>query len=136
MAKEASLWALLKEHLPKEAHFQRIETGGTGKGVPDVNYCHKGKEIWIELKSIEGLKSTLTPFQIAWIYNRYQSGGNAFILMRKINTKKKQIKLFSPSQGLSLKELEDLNWKTDSLVTLEIPYKWEELFEAIELYSD
>ena len=136
MAKEASLWALLKEHLPKEAHFQRIETGGTGKGVPDVNYCHKGKEIWIELKSIEGLKSTLTPFQIAWIYNRYQSGGNAFILMRKINTKKKQIKLFSPSQGLSLKELGDLNWKTDSLVTLEIPYKWEELFEAIELYSD
>jgi hypothetical protein len=56
--------------------------------------------------------------------------------MRKINTKKKQIKLFSPSQGLSLKELGDLNWKTDSLVTLEIPYKWEELFEAIELYSD
>ncbi len=136
MAKEASLWALLKEHLPEEAHFQRIETGGTGKGVPDVNYCHKGKEIWIELKSIEGLKSTLTPFQIAWIYNRYRSGGNAFILMRKINTKKKQIKLFSPSQGLSLKELGDLNWKTDSLVTLETPYKWEELFEAIELYSD
>ena len=94
MAKEASLWALLKEHLPEEAHFQRIETGGTGKGVPDV------------------------------------------ILMRKINTKKKQIKLFSPSQGLSLKELGDLNWKTDSLVTLETPYKWEELFEAIELYSD
>jgi len=136
MAKEASLWALLKEHLPKEAHFQRIETGGTGKGVPDVNYCYEGKEVWIELKSIEGLKSTLTPFQIAWIYNRYRSGGNTFILMRKINTKKKQIKLFSPSQGLSLKELGDLNWKTDSLVTLEIPYKWEELFDAIELYSD
>jgi hypothetical protein len=136
MAKEASLWALLKEHLPKGAHFQRIETGGTGKGVPDLNYCYQTKEVWIELKSIEGLKSTLTPFQIAWLYNRYRAGGNAFVLMRKNNSKKKQIKLFSPCQGMTFEEFAALNWKTESLITLSIPYKWEELFKMIELYSD
>ena len=135
MPKEAGLWTLLKAHLPKESHFQRIETGGTGKGVPDVNYCYEGKEIWIELKSIEGLKSTLTPFQVAWIYKRYQSGGNVFILIRKINGKKQEMKLFSPCQGFTLKELGELNWKTDSLVTLSSPYEWEKLFETIEANS-
>jgi len=39
MAKESQLWTLVKENLPKDAHVQRIETGLTGKGVPDLNYC-------------------------------------------------------------------------------------------------
>ena len=44
MAKESQLWTLVKENLPKDAHVQRIETGLTGKGVPDLNYCLNGKE--------------------------------------------------------------------------------------------
>ena len=58
------------------------------------------------------------------------------MLMRKNNSKKKQIKLFSPCQGMTFEEFAALNWKTESLITLSIPYKWEELFKMIELYSD
>ena len=83
MAKESQLWTLVKENLPKDAHVQRIETGLTGKGVPDLNYCQNGKEIWIELKSIDGNKSQLSPFQIAWLYNRMKAGGKCFVLIRK-----------------------------------------------------
>ena len=49
MSKEKNLWALLRDNI-KEVHWQRIETGMTGSGVPDVNGCAKGKEFWIELK--------------------------------------------------------------------------------------
>tara|TARA_R110002020_G_scaffold94037_3_gene226674 strand:+ start:187 stop:576 length:390 start_codon:yes stop_codon:yes gene_type:complete len=124
MAKESQFWALLKPHIPKEAHVQRIETGGTGRGVPDVNYCQQGIEIWIELKSIKGLKSELSPFQIAWIYNRIKAGGNCFVLIRK----NKEIKLFQPS---TLEEIQKLNWKSESALTLNAPYEWDALFKFI-----
>ena len=45
MPKEASLWQLLRENLSKEVHYQRIETGGTAKGVPDVNLCYRSREV-------------------------------------------------------------------------------------------
>ena len=38
MAKEKNLWLLIRENL-KGVHLQRIETGMTGAGVPDVNGC-------------------------------------------------------------------------------------------------
>jgi len=124
MAKESQFWSLMKPHIPNEAHVQRIETGGTGKGVPDVNYCQNGKEIWIELKSIKGNKSELSPFQIAWLYNRAKAGGNCFVLIRK----NREIKLFQPTE---LKEIQELNWKSESAVTLEAPYDWKTLFTFI-----
>ena len=129
MPKESQFWALLKPHIPKEAHVQRIETGGTGRGVPDVNYCQQGREIWIELKSIKGLKSELSPFQVAWIYNRVRSGGNCFVLIRK----SKEVKLFQPKQ---LKEIQDLNWKTEPAILLTAPYDWKRLFNEIFNLAD
>ena len=36
MAKEKNLWLLVRDNL-KDFHLQRIETGMTGSGVPDVN---------------------------------------------------------------------------------------------------
>ena len=130
MPKEASLWGLVKDHMPKEIHSQRIETGGTGKGVPDVNYCHEGKEVWIELKSIDGLKSELSPFQMAWLFNRSKVGGNCFVLIRKNNSKEKEIKLFH-IKDMTIKELGKLNWKTEASYTLRTPYDWEEFFAFI-----
>lgn len=130
MPKEASLWGLVKDNMPKEIHSQRIETGGTGKGVPDVNYCHEGKEIWMELKSIDGLKSELSPFQMAWLFNRSKVGGNCFVLIRKNNSKEKEIKLFH-IKDMTIKELGKLNWETEASYTLKTPYNWEEFFAFI-----
>ena len=46
----------MRTNLP-QIHLQRIETGMTGAGVPDVNGCAKGKEFWVELKEIHSGKS-------------------------------------------------------------------------------
>ena len=40
MSKEKNLWALVRDNL-LGFHLQRIETGLTGSGVPDVNGCKK-----------------------------------------------------------------------------------------------
>ena len=80
MAREKDLWLLLKNNLT-DIHFQRIETGLTGSGVPDVNGCAKGKEFWIELKEIHRGKSlTLRPMQVAWMAKRSAVGGQVFVL--------------------------------------------------------
>ena len=124
MAKESQLWTLVKENLPKDAHVQRIETGLTGKGVPDLNYCQKGREIWIELKSIEGNKSQLSSFQIAWLYNRTKAGGKCFVLIRK----KKEIRLFRPR---TLEQYKELNWNSPYITAITTPYDWLHLFSSI-----
>lgn len=124
MTKESQLWTLVKQHIPKDVHVQRIETGLTGKGVPDVNYCQKGKEIWIELKSIQGNKSQLSPFQIAWLHNRTKAGGNCYVLIKK----KKEIRLFKPK---TLKEYKELNWNSPYVLHTIPPYDWPHLFSAI-----
>jgi Holliday junction resolvase len=124
MPKESQLWTLVKQHIPKDAHVQRIETGLTGKGVPDLNYCQNGKEIWIELKSIRGNKSQLSPFQIAWIHNRAKAGGNCYVLIRK----NKEIRLFQPK---TLEELQELNWNSEPAIGTTAPYDWAHLFSSI-----
>jgi|TARA_A100001515_G_scaffold2896_2_gene2881 Holliday junction resolvase len=124
MAKEAELWKLIRKNFPKEAHVQRIETGGTGRGVPDVNYCQEGKEIWIELKSIKGNKLTLSPFQMTWIHNRIRSGGNCAIVVRKDKT----IKVFIPE---GLEEIQELTWNSDAQLNLDSPYDWPVLFNFL-----
>ena len=129
MAKEKDLWLLLKNNLT-DIHFQRIETGLTGSGVPDVNGCAKGKEFWIELKEIHRGKSlTLRPMQVAWMAKRSAVGGQVFVLARKQDV----IKLYHVDGLSGAKELQE-NPKglyQKSLVTLIKPYEWGNLYSAL-----
>jgi hypothetical protein len=79
---DGGLRPLFKEHLP---HFdwQSIETGGTGKGVPDSNFCHLGAEGWIEFKQTEAYAVTLKPEQVGWHDRRARHGGYTFIAVRR-----------------------------------------------------
>ena len=127
MAKEKNLWLLLRSNLP-QIHLQRIETGMTGAGVPDVNGCAKGKEFWVELKEIHsGNKITLRPMQISWIAKRAMHGGQVFVLARKNN----EIKLFHVDGLEGIKELVKGGFKSKALLTLTIPYDWEALNTAL-----
>jgi penicillin-binding protein-related factor A (putative recombinase) len=129
MALEKDLWLLLKNNLT-DIHFQRIETGLTGSGVPDVNGCAKGKEFWIELKEIHRGKSlTLRPMQIAWMAKRSAVGGQVFVLARKQNV----IKLYHVDGLSGAKELQEnrKGFYQKSLVTLIKPYKWDNLYSAL-----
>ena len=127
MAKEKTLWLLLRKNLP-QIHFQRIETGMTGAGVPDVNGCGKGKEFWIELKEIHsGNKLTLRPMQISWLAKRASPGGQVFVMARKNN----EIKLFHIDSLTGIKDLVKGGYSSNSLLTLTIPYDWEALATAL-----
>ena len=84
----------------------------------------------IELKSIDGLKSELSPFQMAWLLNRSKAGGNCFVLIRKNNSKEKEIKLFH-IKDMTIKDLGKLNWRTKASYSLKTPYNWEEFFAFI-----
>ena len=127
MAKEKNLWLLLRENLPN-IHLQRIETGMTGAGIPDVNGCSKGKEFWIELKEIHsGNKLTLRPMQISWLAKRASHGGQVFVMARKNN----EIKLFHIDSLTGIKDLVKGGYSSNSLLTLAIPYDWEALATAL-----
>lgn len=131
MPKEASLWQLLRDNLSKEVHYQRIETGGTAKGVPDVNLCYRSREVWIELKSITGNKLNLSEFQIVWMHNRDQSGGKCLILVKK----GKQIRAFDVADY----ELEDfldgkVKWNSEFYYSLTPPYDWEDFHSFLKRF--
>tara|TARA_B100000035_G_scaffold48788_1_gene37289 strand:- start:1121 stop:1516 length:396 start_codon:yes stop_codon:yes gene_type:complete len=129
VAKEKDLWLLLKNNLT-DIHFQRIETGLTGSGVPDVNGCAKGKEFWIELKEIHRGKSlTLRPMQVAWMAKRSAVGGQVFVLARKQDV----IKLYHVDGLSGAKELQEnpKGFYQKSLVTLIKPYEWGNLYSAL-----
>ena len=82
MSDESTFWKLINKHLPAKCHVQRIETGSTGRGIPDVNQCHQGVECWVELKIVKGKQVKLSPEQIAWHFRRARAGGTSWVIAR------------------------------------------------------
>jgi hypothetical protein len=65
-------------------HWQAIESGGTGLGIPDLNGKFRdGPEIWIECKMTRGWAVTLRPEQIGWLVTRARYGGHVFVAVRR-----------------------------------------------------
>ena len=124
MPKESLRWKQLRDNLPK-VHWQRIETGITGAGVPDVNGCLDGKEVWVELKRVKGRQIGLRPMQIAWLATRTKYGGRYYVLAKKDKT----IKLYSVD---SLEQIKSLTWDSSPLVELQSPFKWDRLLQMFE----
>lgn len=92
MGKETSMKVTLRSALLGHCHFQSIEDKYTS-GIPDVNLCIKGTDVWLELKQIgkfpvrsnTPLKTSLnhlTNDQMNWILKRVKHGGKAFVLLR------------------------------------------------------
>jgi Holliday junction resolvase len=66
------------------AHWQAIETGGTGKGVPDLNGCRGGVDVWIEMKRARHWTvPEMKPEQVGWIERRERNGGRVFVAVRR-----------------------------------------------------
>lgn len=79
---DGGLSTLFREHF-KHWHWQRIETAGTGLGIPDLNYCYAAHEGWLELKQCDGWQCGLRPEQGAWIARRKRAGGNVHVAVRR-----------------------------------------------------
>jgi len=82
VANDGGLRPIFREHL-RHMDWTSIETGGTGRGVADSNFCSNGTEGWVEFKQTEGYAVTLRPEQIAWISRRVRHGGRVLIAVRR-----------------------------------------------------
>lgn len=131
---EKGLWALLKDHFPREVHSQRVETGGVGTGVPDVNLCSKaGGEVWWELKMIRGHKVNLSPQQVAWIWKRHKCGGAVFIIARHRveGVRLGNIDRLYIWSGDSAMEVATKGIKAVPLKVFDAPYDWKSIMNTI-----
>lgn len=79
---DGGLRQLFRDNLP-QVHWQSVETGATGRGVPDSNGCWRGREFWVEFKQTEGFAVTLRPEQVAWLTRRARAGGRVFVAVRR-----------------------------------------------------
>ena len=64
-------------------HCQTVELGLIAAGVPDLNYCGRGAEGWVECKATSGFAVKVRPFQVAWIERRLRFGGRVFVAVRR-----------------------------------------------------
>lgn len=92
MSIDGGLRLLFRERL-LGVHITTIETGLTGRGVPDAHVCQpatpcptcgsRGYPAWIEFKQTEGWAVTLEPEQVAWLTSYVRRGGAAFVAVRR-----------------------------------------------------
>jgi hypothetical protein len=88
--------SLFQKNLPL-VHWQSIETGGTGLGVPDTNGCIGGVEFWIEFKATDGWTiGNMKAEQVAWLERRTRAGGRCFVSVRQRGMKRDDLWLLSP----------------------------------------
>lgn len=85
MSVDGGLRGLFRDKLRVGWHWQSIETGGTGRGVPDSNFCVGGVEGWVEFKKTEGWTVDLRTEQIGWLLERSVRGGRCFVVIRRKN---------------------------------------------------
>ena len=86
-------------------HWQSIESWIIGAGIPDLNACYHGKEIWIECK-IHPRKPT--PKQINWWERRHAAGGRVFLMVKKGD----EIIIWRKGADIPFVSLKPHNWET------------------------
>ena len=118
--KESNLWNNLRDKLD-EVLCQRVETGGTGRGIADVFGVYESNCCLVELKVTTTNAVKLRPEQIAWLVKFGRAGVPTYIL---VGTDKRTLHLFS---GLDAREVRDQGLKHPSLLELSAPYDWEAL---------
>ncbi len=79
---DGGLRQLFRRYLP-EPDYATIETGLVSLGVPDLNACLNGAEVWIEMKVCSGWSVTIRPEQSAWAERRIRHGGRVFLAVRR-----------------------------------------------------
>ena len=118
--KESNLWNNLRDKLD-DVLWQRIETGGTGRGIADVFGVYDSNSCCVELKVTTTNAVKLRPEQISWLVKFGRAGVATYIL---VGTDKRTLHLFS---GLDAREVRDQGLKHPSLLELSAPYDWNAL---------
>lgn len=90
MNPETTFWHYLRDILKKAMLLQRIESGATGLGIPDVLYTYEGHHGFIELKQVKDYPKrnyTRVPLRISqeqlnWLYRHGDRGGFCFVMVK------------------------------------------------------
>lgn len=77
---DGGLRKLFKDNAP--GFWQAIETGGTGKGIPDSHYLYRGVAGWVEFKQTDRVDIGLRTEQVGWINRYVRYGGLCHIIVR------------------------------------------------------
>jgi hypothetical protein len=86
---DGGLSTLLRQHF---LHWQltRLESGGTARGIPDLEYAAPGGVSgWIELKRTTTQRVAFRPGQVGWLHRRASLGGRATLAIRRQPTARK-----------------------------------------------
>jgi hypothetical protein len=102
MKRDGGLRGLFRQYLP-EFHWTTIETGSVEGGVPDMNGCFNGIELWCEMKLATGYAVEIRPQQVGWMLRRVRCGGRVFIAVRQRRKREDNLFLFSGAQVEELK---------------------------------
>lgn len=79
MTPEQKFYQWFRKQLPFNADCCRVENTTMG-GMPDVNICWEGNEIWVELKCFVSGRTLIRPAQNAWMHRRKAANGKIFLI--------------------------------------------------------
>jgi hypothetical protein len=83
---DGSLRKIFRNKLRRGYDWQSIETGGTGRGIPDSNACEeKYGEFWVEFKQTDAWAVDIDSEQVGWLKRRILYGGRTFLAVRRWN---------------------------------------------------
>lgn len=100
---DGGLRNIFKENL-RTWHWQSLETGAYAPGVPDVNACKNGREVWIEFKRTSALAVKFRPLQPGWILKRSSVGGNVYVAIRVIKKDVDDLLIYAGTDVLALQK--------------------------------
>jgi hypothetical protein len=134
--KESYFWSQVKTGLSsQDTHLCRIESTA-GTGVFDVNGCHEGQEVWIELKVFHGQRLHFRSSQKSWGSTRSKVGGRIWILARKDD----EMLLWHANLVFACEAKVDKEGKSFSILAKDLPppifsckkpFKWQELKDIL-----
>lgn len=80
---EDAFWDEIRRNIGKQGHFDRIESGYTSPGIPDVGYCIQGSGGLLELKYMDKKsRPKIRPSQVTWFRKRVRHGGHPLLLLK------------------------------------------------------
>lgn len=87
MATDGGLRPLFHDRLRSGIMWQAIETGGTGRGIPDSYFCGQGVGCgWVEMKQTAAWNVGLSPEQCGWHRAHSLRGGRSWIAVRRTHS--------------------------------------------------
>ena len=92
VSEQAFVRSLVKSMTDRGWHVQRLEDKFS-VGIPDINACKDGDDIWLEAKVFAWPKRATTktkicvrPYQVSWAHRRIKAGGTCFLIAFEFTT--------------------------------------------------